>query len=49
MLPVSATGKTLSAISRSGTVVPHTVRTVKGVEYAVFAASAGTYAATYAP
>jgi hypothetical protein len=49
MLPVSATGKTLSALSRGGTAVPYTVQTIKGVQYAVFTAAAGTYAATYAP
>ncbi|HEX6130351.1 MAG TPA: LamG-like jellyroll fold domain-containing protein, partial [Actinomycetota bacterium] len=49
MLPVAAAGKTLSALARGGSPVPYTVETVKGIQYAVFAAAAGSYAATYAP
>ena len=48
MLPTSGPGgRTLSGISRGGTAVPFTTMTVKGQEYAMFAASAGSWSATY--
>jgi hypothetical protein len=47
MLPVDAGGKTLASISLGGAPVPFTVQTIKGIEYALFAATAGAYAATY--
>jgi Concanavalin A-like lectin/glucanases superfamily/Bacterial Ig-like domain/Bacterial Ig domain len=49
MLPTQAGGKTLTALSRGGNAVFYTTQTVKGIQYAVFSASAGTYAATYTP
>ena len=49
MLPTSGPGATtLSGISRGGTSVPFTTLTVKGQEYALFAAAAGAWTATYA-
>jgi Concanavalin A-like lectin/glucanases superfamily/Bacterial Ig-like domain/Bacterial Ig domain len=49
MLPRQAGGKTLTALSRGGNAVTFTNQTIKGIEYAVFTAPAGSYAATYAP
>jgi methionine-rich copper-binding protein CopC len=48
MIPtVAAGGATLTGLTRSGTAVPFTRMTVKGVEYAFFSATAGSYTATY--
>jgi hypothetical protein len=48
MLPTSGPGgRTLTSITRGGTAVSFTLMTVKGQEYAMFAASGGTYQATY--
>jgi hypothetical protein len=49
MLPVASVGKTLSSITRGGSPVFYTTQTIKGIQYAVFAAAAGSYAATYSP
>ncbi len=49
MLPNSATVGQLTGVTRDAILVPLTVRTVKGVEYAFFDALPGDYAATYAP
>ncbi|WP_157268079.1 N,N-dimethylformamidase beta subunit family domain-containing protein [Azohydromonas aeria] len=48
MLPRRSTSGLLSTLTRGGTPVGLTVRSVKGVEYAFFPANPGTYAATYA-
>jgi len=49
MLPTSGPGgTTLSGLTRDGTAVPFTPMTVKGQEYATFAAAAGSWSATYA-
>jgi hypothetical protein len=47
MLPTSAGGVTLSSVRRNGTDVPFTLEAVKGVGYAMFPATAGSYTATY--
>jgi methionine-rich copper-binding protein CopC len=48
MLPTAGpNGTTLAGITRSGSSVSYTVQTIKGLEYAVFSANAGAYAATY--
>jgi hypothetical protein len=47
MLPVNSVGGTLTSISRSGTSVPFSTQTIKGVQYAFFAATAGSYQAVY--
>jgi hypothetical protein len=50
MLPTSTTTDNLTAITRDGgTVVPYTIQTIKGLEYAVFAAQNARYTATYGP
>src|SRR5215212_419100 len=49
MLPASFSGQALQSISRDGTAVTFTRETIKGVAYATFPATAGTYSATYAP
>jgi chitodextrinase len=49
LLPTEGAGQTLAGLSRNGTPVPYTTQTIKGIQYAVFAAQAGTYAATYSP
>ncbi len=49
MVPTTGPGgRTLSTISRSGQAVPFTLMTVKGQQYAVFAASSGGHTAVYA-
>ena len=40
-------GATLSALTRGGTAVPFTTQRIKGLDYAVFAATSGSYTATY--
>jgi len=40
-------GRTLSTLTRAGTAVPFTRTTIKGVEYAMFTAGPGAYAAEY--
>lgn len=47
MLPRRAGNRALSTIVRGGTDVPFEVQLIKGVEYAVFQAAAGSYSATY--
>ena len=49
MVPGSATGGALLSLTRDGAPVPVTGRTVKGIDYAVFAAEPGQYVATYPP
>jgi hypothetical protein len=49
MLPVNVAAGTLANINRNGNTVIFTRRTIKGVEYAIFTAAAGTYQATYGP
>jgi len=47
MLPASFGGAALKTVSRDGNAVTLTRETIKGVEYAFFAAAAGQYSATY--
>ena len=47
MLPVRFNGLTLGTVTRSGSAVSTTVRSVKGVEYAFFDAVSGLYTANY--
>jgi hypothetical protein len=48
MVPTAGTGgTTLSALTRAGSPVAFTKATIKGVEYAMFLATAGDYVATY--
>ena len=49
MLPLHARTRTLSTITRGGTSVSFTTQTIKGVDYAVFSGTSGTYSATYGP
>jgi hypothetical protein len=49
MIPVTAGTGDLSQLTRNGTRVPVTRRTVKGVDYRVFDAATGSYVATYGP
>jgi hypothetical protein len=48
MVPAEAAGRPLSSLTRGGGPVTTEPRTVKGIEYAAFAAAAGDYVATYA-
>ena len=48
MLPVSNGALILTSVMRDGVVVPTTTQTIKGVTYALFAATSGAYTATYA-
>jgi hypothetical protein len=47
MLPTQSPAGSLSSITRGGTPVFFTTQTVKGVQFAFFAATSGTYAAVY--
>jgi hypothetical protein len=48
LLPIRAgDGKTLTALTKDGAVAPHTVETIKGIQYARFASASGEYIATY--
>ena len=47
MVPAQSNGATLQSLIRGGSAVPFTVETIKGVSYAMFSATDGTYAAQY--
>jgi hypothetical protein len=47
MLPVAGPSASLTSISRGGGNVPFTVKTIKGVSYAMFTATTGSYTANY--
>jgi fibronectin type 3 domain-containing protein len=47
MLPVQSAAGTLSALTRSGSAVFYSTQTIKGIQYAVFTATPGSYTATY--
>ena len=47
MLPVTGPTGEFTGVTRGGAAVPTTARTVKGVDYRVFDATAGDYVATY--
>jgi hypothetical protein len=47
MLPATAANGALNALTRDGQPVAREVRTVKGIQYHVFGAAAGSYVATY--
>ena len=48
LLPASSGAGPLTGISRGGVPISYTLQTLKGIEYAVFTATAGAYEATYA-
>jgi chitodextrinase len=48
MLPVDSGSRSLESIDGPAGAVPFTLRTVKGIDYAVFEAGSGQYAAQYA-
>jgi hypothetical protein len=47
MLPVQSSAGTLASLSRGGSAVFYSTQTIKGIQYALFAATAGTYTAAY--
>jgi hypothetical protein len=47
MVPIHSTNGTLRSLTRGGSAVATTARTVKGIGYAFFDAAAGSYVATY--
>jgi hypothetical protein len=47
MVPTTASSGALTGITRNGSPITYTTREVKGIQYAVFPATAGTYQATY--
>jgi hypothetical protein len=47
MLPTTSNSGPLSSITLNGTSVSYTKQTIKGIEYAVFSASAGAYQVNY--
>ena len=48
MVPANSTAGTLTALTLNGSAVSFTTQTIKGVQYAFFAANAGSYVAKYA-
>jgi hypothetical protein len=48
MLPSSSSKGTLSGIKKGTATVPFTTENIKGIQYAMFAATTGAYTATYA-
>ena len=49
MVPATAPGVMLQTLKLNGTNVSFTQQTIKGIQYASFSASTGSYQATYAP
>ena len=49
MLPVQSSAGTLSTLTRAAATSRCTTQTIKGVTYAFFPATAGSYVATYGP
>ena len=49
MVPVTSAAGLLSNLTRDGVPIAYTTQTIKGVSYAFFPGSAGTYAAQYGP
>jgi hypothetical protein len=49
MLPVNSSAGSLISLKRGTTTVTTTTQTIKGVQYAVFVATAGSYSAQYGP
>jgi hypothetical protein len=49
MLPTTVAAGRLTTLTLNSVAVPFTTQTIKGVQYALFQAAAGTYRATYAP
>ncbi len=49
MVPTESTAGDLTGITRDGSPIGFTTRTVKGIEYAFFSATQGAYVASYAP
>jgi hypothetical protein len=47
LLPATTPFGTLTGIQRNGAAIQYTLAVIKGIEYAAFAAEAGTYAAAY--
>lgn len=47
MLPVNSSGGTLKTVRLNGSAVGITTQTIKGVQYAIFTANAGSYQALY--
>jgi hypothetical protein len=47
LVPASTPSGALTGVQRDGSAVPHTLQTIKGVEYAVFPADAGGYQVAY--
>jgi hypothetical protein len=48
MVPAAAGGAAIASITRNGSSIPFTRQQIKGVDYAFFDATDGSYAATYA-
>jgi len=49
LLPTTSSGGVLASITRDGSSVAFTTQGIKGIDYAFFSATAGSYIATYAP
>jgi Domain of unknown function (DUF4082) len=47
MLPLRNTTNTLTAVTANGVAVPFSTQTIKGIEYAMFAVTSGSYSASY--
>jgi Domain of Unknown Function (DUF1080) len=49
MIPAATSAGTLASLTVGGTPVTFTTETIKGIAYAIFPATTGTYTASYAP
>jgi hypothetical protein len=49
MLPTQSAAGSLTGLTRAGSAVPYSTRTIKGIDYAFFDGTAGAYAAHYGP
>lgn len=47
MIPANSTGGSLNSLKLNGSAISYTLQTIKGIQYAFFAATTGTYQATY--
>lgn len=47
MIPANSTGGSLNSLKLNGSAISYTLQTIKGIQYAFFSATTGTYQATY--
>jgi len=49
LIPASVNGSPITGISLNGTALAYTTQTIKGIQYAIFPAAAGSYQVSYGP